>query len=247
MTLSSSNLRALALCLAIGVASSCSDSAAPSGPSTSPVAAVPSSPAPTVVSVDVSGPGCTVEPCIIRSLGWHKFGATATWSDGSTSEVSEQATWNSTNWDVIGVNASGLLTVKAYGSSDVTATYRGRLAGRTVTVIKPTFIMNVTGDLAFGQVPVGSRSTKRMTIWNLGNSSWAVREILYPAGFAGAWSGQVAPAATQVIDVTFAPMRVGTHSGWVLIDSQADGPCVLAISGYGTVSAGLISDGGVDR
>ncbi len=53
-----------------------------------------------------------------------QFKAVATMSDGSTTDVTSQATWSSSNAAVAAVSSTGLVTGVAAGSATVSATYQ---------------------------------------------------------------------------------------------------------------------------
>ena len=63
--------------------------------------------------------------------------ATATLTDGTNSQVSAQAIWQSSNDLVAAVSVGGLVTVKGFGAADITATYRGVAGVITVLVMPP--------------------------------------------------------------------------------------------------------------
>ncbi len=63
-----------------------------------------------------------------------RFTATATYTDNSTSNVSNQATWSSSDTAVATVNASGLVSAVASGSTTITATFGGVSGTTSVTV-----------------------------------------------------------------------------------------------------------------
>jgi len=99
----------------------------------------------------------------------------------------------------------------------------------------PTRIMELTGNLAFGNVTVGTTATRTLTITNSGSSALAASGITYPAGFSGAWSGMVAAGGTQNVTVTFAPGAVQGYSGMVTVTSdKTSGTDTIAASGTGT-------------
>ncbi len=118
---------------------------APSNPTPTPT--TPTQPVtPTVTGLTVTGPGCSASPsvgavaasrgvCSASSAGTTvQLMATAQMSDGTSKDVGGQSTWATTNASVASVSASGLVTVKANGDADVTASYQGRVAGQTIHV-----------------------------------------------------------------------------------------------------------------
>jgi hypothetical protein len=72
--------------------------------------------------------------------------ATATMSNGTTQDVSSQATWTSSNTDVATVSGTGLLTALMAGTTDINAVYSGRSARVTVTVSAARFRLTVRAN-----------------------------------------------------------------------------------------------------
>jgi len=70
--------------------------------------------------------------------GTQQFTATATYSDGTTSNVSSTAAWSSSNTAVATVNAVGLATAVANGQATLTATYQGKSGSATLTTVAVT-------------------------------------------------------------------------------------------------------------
>lgn len=60
--------------------------------------------------------------------------ARARFSDGTTQDVSSQATWQSTNTAVATVSTTGVLSGVGLGSTDISAVYQAQTGRRTVTV-----------------------------------------------------------------------------------------------------------------
>jgi uncharacterized protein YjdB len=68
----------------------------------------------------------------------HQFTATATYSDGSTANVTRSATWTSANATIATVNNTGLATGVGIGTTTVTASLSGQSASASLTVTAPT-------------------------------------------------------------------------------------------------------------
>ena len=118
--------------------------------SSSPTAPAPTPPPPpvaaTVVSLAVAGASCANgATCQVPST--LTLTATASFSDGTTQNVTGQATWSSTNPSVASVSA-GVVTARATGGTDVTAVFQGKLGGVTVSV-PPPFSQSGVGDNVF--------------------------------------------------------------------------------------------------
>ena len=104
-------LALVSLCLAVAACGS--DSPAP---------VTPAAPTPTISAVQVRAAGDasgTLEAGQTR-----QFAATATLSTGTTSDVTQQATWQSSAPAVATVSATGLVTAVAQGDADISATYQ---------------------------------------------------------------------------------------------------------------------------
>lgn len=74
----------------------------------------------TVTSIAV-----TPNPASLQSGDSQQFTATAKYSNGTTANVSSQATWKSSNTSVASVDSTGLVTALAAGFTTITATYSG--------------------------------------------------------------------------------------------------------------------------
>ena len=94
----------------------------------------------------------------------------------------------------------------------------------------------LSGNLAFGTVPVGSTLQRTFTISNPGNAPLVVSSISYPFPvFTGNWSGGIIPpSGSKIVTVTFAPLAQTVYSGHVTVNSNAgSGINTIAISGLG--------------
>lgn len=97
-----------------------------------------------------------------------------------------------------------------------------------------TKTIRLGGDLAFGDVTVGSSATRTLTIYNDGNSTLTVSSISYPSGFSGSWSGTIAAGASRDVTVTFAPAAAQNYSGSLTVNSdKTSGTNTRAVSGTG--------------
>lgn len=99
----------------------------------------------------------------------------------------------------------------------------------------PTRVIALQGDLAFGNVLVGSSVTRILTISNTGNSALNVTEISYPDGFGGDWNGgTIQPGASQNVTITFSPTSSASYSGTITVSSdKTDGINTYNCSGTG--------------
>jgi uncharacterized protein YjdB len=85
-------------------------------------------PSPTLKSVAITGP-----PVAVGATA--QFVATATFTDGTTQNVTSTSTWSSSNTAVATVNAAGVVTGVADGTSSITANYQGTIATDVATVV----------------------------------------------------------------------------------------------------------------
>ncbi|MBU6400948.1 MAG: choice-of-anchor D domain-containing protein, partial [Verrucomicrobia bacterium] len=100
----------------------------------------------------------------------------------------------------------------------------------------PTRIISLGGDLAFGNVAVGSSAQRSLTISNSGNATLTISNLSFPSGFSGDWlAGSIPAGAVQSVTVTFAPTAVTNYGGMITASSDAtSGVSGHAVSGAGT-------------
>ena len=109
----------------------------------------------------------------------------------------------------------------------------------------PIHSIGLSGNLAFGSVPVGSTATSTLTITNTGNVVLTVSGISYPNGFSGTWSGTIPSGGSQNVTVTFAPSSPASYGGSVAVISDAtSGQSSLGVSGVGIPAIYSIAVGG---
>jgi hypothetical protein len=105
-----------------------------------------------------------------------------------------------------------------------------------------TRIIGVSGNLAFGEVPVGSSRDATITLSNTGNAALNVTGLSVSGGLSqfltSSWtSGQIAAGGSQVITIRFAPTEAGTYSGTLTVNGdQTSGTNTLPISGSSVFS-----------
>ncbi len=128
---------------------------------------------------------------------------------------------------------SGTVTVTSDGTGPNTLPISGIGAGQVV---------NVTGNLSFGNVPVNTSAQLSLNISNSGTTNLTVSSITYPNGFSGAFSGVIVPGASTNVTVTFSPTAVTNYSGTVTVNSDSlFGTNTLAASGAGTAATIVLS------
>lgn len=117
-------------------------------------------------------------------------------------------------------------------------------------------IIRIEGDLSFGTVTTNRTVSRTVSLNNDGDYPLNIQDIIYPAGFAGAWSGTLEPAETVWVDVAFTPAEAIPYGGnlWVIADADS-GNSQHPISGHGSALSipanwlnayGLPTDGSAD-
>jgi len=129
----------------LGVASLIATAAACSSNKTNDT---PTTPTATVSSVAVAGTAPNVGLTA-------QFTATATMSNGTTQNVTSQATWQSSNTSLATVNAAGIVTGVAPGDVDISATFQSVAGRQRITVVVRTFTLTglVTDATSGGILP----------------------------------------------------------------------------------------------
>ena len=107
----------------------------------------------------------------------------------------------------------------------------------TTLPVTQTRIINVTGNLAFGNVNIGSSGQMTMTISNSGNAPLTFTGMNGPGGSAvtvSSTSGTVAAGGSLNVTWYFRPTTSGSFSGIATVNGdQTSGNNTLAISGNG--------------
>lgn len=106
----------------------------------------------------------------------------------------------------------------------------------------PTRIVGVSGNLAFGDVPVGSSRDLSFTIANTGTATLTVSGLSISGGLAAittaTWtSGTIAAGATQSVTVRFSPTAAGSFSGTLTVNGdQTSGNNSIAVTAGATLT-----------
>lgn len=99
-----------------------------------------------------------------------------------------------------------------------------------------TRIIALSGNLAFGDVPVGSERDASLTISNRGNATLTITGMSIPGGMAdqlsASWtSGQIPAGGSQAVTIRFSPTSAGSYNGSLSVNGdQTSGVNTLAIS-----------------
>src|SRR5262245_23458399 len=87
----------------------------------------------------ITGPG-TIAP---EQVG--QFTARAQYSDSSTEDVTNTATWRTTRSDVLTISSTGQATAHGLGESGITASYSSRIATKGDIIVVPEGTFRVSG------------------------------------------------------------------------------------------------------
>jgi hypothetical protein len=109
----------------------------------------------------------------------------------------------------------------------------------TPTAPTPTSTIALSGNMAFGNITVGTAATATLTIANTGSAELTITSVTYPAGFSGSFaSGTIAANGSQAITVTFTPTAAQSYTGNITVTgNQASGTNTIAVSGTGVALA----------
>jgi uncharacterized protein YjdB len=190
----------------------------------------------------------TVTPATVVSLavtpanasipvdGVQQYRATATYSDGTSSNVTASSTWNSAITGVASVSQNGLASGVAGGTSLIRATFAGRNASQTLTVRAAT-LTSIAVTPLLPVMPIGDTqqfiatasysdgTTSNVTAassWTSGNL--AVATVNNASGVATGRSG-----GTALITATYK----GMNDAETLTVTPALGPAAVILGGAG--------------
>ena len=103
-------------------------------------------------------------------------------------------------------------------------------------------MVELKGNLAFGNVETGKSATSTLTISNTGNAALTISGITLSASssvFSTNWThGTIQPGASQIVAVQFAPAAAQTYSATLTVNGdQTSGTNTAAVSGTGLAPA----------
>jgi hypothetical protein len=156
----------------------------------------PTSVPPTVSSIAIT---TTASIATIAAGQTMQLTATAALSNGSTQNVSTQATWQSSNLAVATVSSTGLVTSISSGTANISATYQGKIGTITISVL----------NLA---PPIGTDCSHGSMSANINGVPWTASCVGAPIRTATilAFAGiQTDPSPSTVVGVTLEGTSIG--------------------------------------
>lgn len=100
----------------------------------------------------------------------------------------------------------------------------------------PTRVINLSGNLAFGNVYIGNTQTKPLTISNIGNSTLTINAINLPSGYSSDYSsGTILAGSSTTANISFSPQNMVTnYNGIITVNSNStSGGNSINVSGSG--------------
>lgn len=102
--------------------------------------------------------------------------------------------------------------------------------------INPTRVINLNGNLSYGNVIIGTTQTRTLTLSNLGNSSLTINSINLPTGYSSNYSsGTINAGGSATANISFSPLNMVTnYNGVISINSNAtSGGNTINVNGSG--------------
>lgn len=146
--------------------------------------------------------------------------ATATFADGTSRVVTNQATWQSLNPTVATVTTTGLVAALTYGTAIVTATFQGVNGSVTVTIA-----LNMTGTWKGTATDSAESGQLTSVLTQTGTTISGTATLVFTSGTqaSGSFSGTVSTSGSSVNFTVF-----GSGSG--------SGPtCTVTFTGVGQI------------
>ena len=101
----------------------------------------------------------------------------------------------------------------------------------------PTRIIRLGGNLNFGDVQIGDvRTDGVLVVNNDGNAPLGVTGMTFPSdAYTSSWTaGSIAPSASQIASITFAPVLLRSYSGTITVNAdQTGGTNTIPVLGVG--------------
>jgi hypothetical protein len=187
----------------------------------------------TGITIDTGG---SVEVCWTKQVT-----AMATYSDGSSKDVTSEVTWNSSDPGIVTIDTTGLATGIAAGNVAITAAL-DEVSGSAILSVTPSGIVSIVVTPVSASIPVnGEQQFTAIAMYSNGNSadvtakaSWASSEEDVATVAAGLASAQA--AGTTDITATFCnvtsnlvTLTVAVGVPWSLIGGIIGGLMALGL------------------
>jgi uncharacterized protein YjdB len=181
--------------------------------------------APTIVSIAVTPVGLTLGIGINQ-----QFVATATYSDGSSADLTSAVTWGTSASSVASINSSGLATTAAAGQTTITARLGGFSDSTTLTVVA-AHLVSIAVNPAVQTIAAGT--TLQFTA--IGSFDDGSTQLLQSVN----WSA--APTSVASVGATGMVSGVGTGTATITATSgSVSGTASLTVSGATLVSIAVM-------
>ncbi len=191
-------------------------------------------PPPTLLSIAVTPPSATIE-----IDGTQQYTAVGTYSDDSTANITETATWNSSNESVATISASGLATGVGDGSTYVTATLDNITSNQATLNVSPASVELETISVTPASASIEIGGTQAFTAMGT-YSNGSTQDITSSA----TWNSSDTSVAT-ISSGLATGVGEGTTSITAALDgieSDAASLTVTSSSGGGVLSVEFIND-----
>lgn len=177
--------------------------------------------APSIASIAVTPVGLTLGIGINQ-----QFVATATYTDGSSSDLSSGVTWTSSSSSVASVNGSGLATTLASGTTTITATI-GSFSDNSVLTVVPAHLISISVSPSSSSIAAGT-TEQFSAVGNFDDGSTQLLTSL-------TWSSTATGVAT--VDLNGLVTSVGTGTTTITATSGGvNGTASLTVTGATLVS-----------
>lgn len=203
--------------------------------SDSPVPAPPTAPTPTTSAVQVRATGDASGP--LEAGQTRQLAATATQSTGSTSDVTQQATWQSSAPGVATVSPTGLVTAVAEGEVEISATFQSVRGAMGLGVRAVRCALSISpGSAAFD--PFGGAGSVQVLV-SAASCRWSARSDApwLPLAFEPTAAGSGSFAYTAPPNSTTAPRTAN-----IVVTTSTGESAVHAVTVNRTTGCSYVTD-----
>ncbi len=156
-------------------------------------------------------------------VGWNSQNGFAVNNNLIVNENTNTA--NQYQWNLAEANQEYWWSIRTF-KNGVTSDYSEPYRFTTADVVE-TRIMNLTGNLDFGTVDVGTTESRTLNISNTGNSALHITNIILPSvgGYGYSTNGNgnsfyIQPNQSVDITITFTPQSTSSYNGTIVIYSD---------------------------